>query len=179
LLAAESDPRAAILSILREVEAGVAGANRSVATATSNQQRIGAEIDEHRRQILNWQNKAREELSGKREAAARRALMRKREVEDLVAGLEQQLTAAVSTREQLETTRRALEARLAEARRLQERLLSQQTGSGINDTAVHSMSDTQVLGADGEEIPEEPQRRDPAIEDELDALRRELGQADS
>ena len=51
LVAREEDPQAAILSIIREIEAGVAGANRSVATATSNQQRIQAEIDEHLRQV--------------------------------------------------------------------------------------------------------------------------------
>ncbi|WP_339912157.1 PspA/IM30 family protein, partial [Symmachiella dynata] len=60
LLDREADPHAAILSILREMEAGVAGANRSVATATSNQQRIQSEIDDHRRHIAHWQDKARE-----------------------------------------------------------------------------------------------------------------------
>ncbi len=179
LLAKESDPRAAILSILREMEAGVAGANRSVATAISNEERIASEIDEHRRQILTWQEKAREELAAGREEAARRALMRKREVEDLIAGLEQQHSAAVSTREQMETTRRALEARLAEARRLQEHLHNQQSSTLTDDTVHNALSDTQVLNDD--EATDEPETtaHDPEIEDELNALRRELGQADS
>lgn len=179
LLAREADPYAAILSIIREIEAGVAGANRSVATATSNQQRIQAEIDEHLRQVEHWRQQARAEVTSGREEAARRALMRKREVEDLVAGLEQQLAAAKSTREQLETTRRALEARLAEGRRIQELLLSQQSGAGMGDTAHGSLADTKVLTA--EELEEDRSvsiGRDPAIEDELNALKRELGQTD-
>lgn len=180
LLDREADPHAAILSILREMEAGVAGANRSVATATSNQQRIQSEIDDHRRHIAHWQDKAREELSAGHEEAARRALMRKREVEDLIAGLQQQHTAAVSTSEQLETTRRALEARLAEARRLQEQILSQSNASSANDTVDNLLNDTQVLGAepDANESDEVPTGRDPVIEDELAALRRELEQKD-
>jgi len=180
LLDREADPHAAILSILREMEAGVAGANRSVATATSNQQRIQSEIDEHRRHIVHWQDKAREELSAGHEEAARRALMRKREVEDLIAGLQQQHTAAISTSEQLGTTRRALEARLAEARRLQEQILSQSSASSANDTVDNLLDDTQVLGAeaDDDDSADIPTGRDPIIEDELAALRRELEQKD-
>lgn len=179
LLADEADPRAAILSILREIEAGVAGANRSVATATANQQRIQTEIDEHRQHVEHWHGKAREELSSGREEAARRALMRKREVEDLIAGLQQQHAAAVSTSQQLETTRRALEARLAEARRLQEQLVTAANAPSSNDTVEYLLSDTKVLGQDGEEVvPDQTTGRDPAIEDELAALRRELEKND-
>lgn len=177
LLSEETDPAAAIAEILREIEAGVAGANRSVATATANERRINAEIDEHRQQVFFWQDKAREELSAKREQAARRALMRKREVENLIAALEQQHAAAVSTSEQLETTRRALEARLAEARRLQEQLINQLDG-GNDETAVNLLSDTQVFNDVVEETVEPNETRDPAIEDELEALRRELEQTD-
>lgn len=179
LLEREADPQAAIFSILREMEAGVAGANRSVATATSNQQRIQSEIDEHRQHIAHWQDKARQELSARHEEAARRALMRKREVEDLIAGLQQQLTAAVSTCQQLETTRRALEARLAEARRLQEQLLSQSTDLSANDTVDNLLDDTQVIGEEADDDDSNiPIGRDPIIEDELAALRRELEQND-
>lgn len=176
LLAEESDPRSAVLVILREMEAGVAGANRAVATATANEQQISREIDEHHDQVLFWRDKAREELGNGRDESARRALMRKREVEDLIAGLEQQREAAVSTREQLETTKRALDARLAEARRLQDELIRQQTTSSTGDTVTDALSETQVI--DDADASSEDSGRDPAIEDELDALRRELGQAD-
>jgi len=175
LLEKEQDPSSAILSILQEIEAGVAGANRSVTTAASNLQQIQNEIEEHRRQVTHWKEKAREELSTNREEAARRALVRKREVEDLIAGLDQQYAAAVATREQLETTRRALEARLAEARRLNEEFRRIQSGSGTSDTVTYTLSDTKVLHpGEVEAIKEEIEQRDPVIEDELAALKREL-----
>ncbi len=56
------------------------------------------------------------------------ALLRKREVGDLVAGLEQQLTASLATRDHLQTTLRAIEARRAEAQRLATQL---RTGAPI------------------------------------------------
>ena len=128
-------------------------------TAQGNEDRIRGEVEEHSRQITHWSDKAKEHLVAGVEDQARLALVRKREVEDLVAGLEQQLLAAEQTREHLATTFRALEARLAEARRRQQG------------------------GADGEEASatdagaESNSAASSEIEDELAALKRELGQS--
>ena len=141
------------------MDAGMAGARRSMQTAQGNEDRIRGEVEEHSRQITHWSDKAKEQLVAGAEDQARLALVRKREIEDLVAGLEQQLLAAEQTREHLATTFRALEARLAEARRRQQ-------SSADGEEPADTDSGTGSSPAASSEI-----------EDELAALKRELGQS--
>lgn len=159
LLAEADDPMAALQEIIAEMEAGMTGARRSMQTAQANEDRIRSEVEEHSRQITHWSNRAKEHLVAGAEDQARLALVRKREVEDLIAGLEQQLLAAEQTREHLATTFRALEARLAEARR------RQQTGTDEEKSSENAdqQSPNSVVSSE--------------IEDELAALKRELGQS--
>ena len=159
LLADADDQAAALQEIIAEMDAGMAGARRSMQTAQGNEDRIRGEVEEHSRQITHWSNKAKEHLIAGVDDQARLALVRKREVEDLVAGLEQQLLAAEQTREHLATTFRALEARLAEARRRQQGGADGEESSGGN-TATEPGSAAAL-----------------EIEDELAALKRELGQS--
>lgn len=165
ILAEESDPRAALAEILREMEEGLAGAKRSVTTATANQQRFEAELAEHRAKIDFWTTRAKEELTAGHEELARRAIVRKHEIVDLIAGLEQQLQAAIATREHLHTTQRALEARLAEARRKQAEL---QTGSNPDAETPTATAATTV--------PSSPEDTavSAQVDAELEALKREL-----
>ena len=115
LLNEATDPRAAIAEIISEMQEGLAGAQRSVNTAFASEQRFEKEIAEHRQSVVTWTSRAREQLASGSEQDARQSLMRKREVEDLIAGLEQQHKAATATKQHLATIQRALEARLAEA----------------------------------------------------------------
>jgi phage shock protein A len=124
LLSAAADPRTAIDAIVREINEGLAGARRSTTTAAAQIDRIATELEEHRRHAAEWLAQARTELTAGREDAARTALVRKQEVDAVVAGLEQQQTAARATHEHLVTVLRALEGRLAEARRRQRELAS-------------------------------------------------------
>jgi phage shock protein A len=117
LLSKSPDPQAAIEQILREMDEGLSGARRTVATATANEERLAREVEEHRIFAATWAEKAKEHLRQHREDDARQALLRKREVEDLLAGLMQQHQSAVATREHLATMHRAIEARYAEAQR--------------------------------------------------------------
>ncbi len=150
------------------MEEGVAGANRSVTTAQASVERIEQELKEHSSQIEQWTAKAKQELSSGAEDAARLALMRKSEVEDLVAGLEQQQQAAVTTRNHLTTMQRAVEARLSEAKRrlhqLEADLPSGETASQVTETSHLASPIT----------PNESRQQQ--IEAELDALKKELGQ---
>lgn len=122
LLSEAADPRVAIAEIVLEMQEGLAGARRSVNSASQAEQRLQREIDEHQAQVAAWADKARERLKAGSEDGARQSLLRKREVEDLLAGLQQQHRAAIATREHLATIQRALDARLAEALRRQEEL---------------------------------------------------------
>ncbi len=163
ILAKEADPRAAIEQILFEIHEGVAGAERSLNTARKNSAAIAQEIADHRTQAERWAAQAREALVRGAEDAARKALVRKSEQTDLVAGLEQQLESARHLVEHLTTMHRALEARLADAHRKRKELLGEDATA-----ASPSAEDSQERTADFGRY------RD--VEDELAALKRELGQ---
>lgn len=161
LLAEADNPQEALTQIIREMDEGLSGAKRSVTAATASEQRLLAEITEHKNQAASWATEARRHVTAGDDNAARQSLLRKREVENLIAGLEQQLAAAVTTREHLSTTLRALEARLAEARRREATLASPTPAAATSSSRLH-------------ESPAASQRDD-LIEAELEALRRELG----
>lgn len=117
LIESAENPRSALAEIIHEMSEGVIGAERSVKTALNNVGRIESEIGEQRQAVAEWIGRAEEALRQSEEAQARAALERKLEVEDLIAGLEQQLRAAIATRDHLQTLWHALQARLADARR--------------------------------------------------------------
>jgi len=155
LLAQAEDPHAAIAEIIREMREGLSGAQRSVNTAGASEERLRLEIDSHRIQIDMWTGKAREQLLAGIETDARQSLLRKREVEDLIAGLAQQHRAAIATREHLATMQRALEARLAEALRRKESLggpIQEEAPSNVPSylTAPHSITEDRHREVDAE-----------------------------
>ena len=165
LLHETDDPRAAIADIVREMQEGLAGAQRSVNTAANSESRLLCEIEGHRVAASSWTEKARGHLVSKSESAARECLLRKREVEDLIAGLEQQHKAAVATKEHLATMQRALEARLAEALRKQvsfSAALEEAGEAASSNTALHPANVA-------------PDDRQDQIDAELEALKREMG----
>jgi len=162
MLAREAEPATAIRKIITEMEAGLAGARRSVTTATANEERLGNELVELDQQAEQLTEEAREALREADESAARVALLRKQEVADVAGGLQQQLKAARATREHLTTTLRALEARLSEARRRQ--------------TELEATPKAQAVASrKGSVLEDDPRAHE--IESELAALKRELGQA--
>ncbi|MBS0265390.1 MAG: PspA/IM30 family protein [Planctomycetes bacterium] len=165
LVAHQADPASAMARIISEIEEGLAGARRSVAAAGNSEERLQSERAERQKQAAWWANQARQELAADHEDDARQALMRKKETEDLVAGIEQQIAAASSTRAHLTTTMRAIEARLAEARRIQQERLAQGTpvASARSETVV---AETFPPAVDT--------TRAAQIEAELEALKREL-----
>ncbi|MEQ8854488.1 PspA/IM30 family protein [Gimesia sp.] len=167
LLENADDPIQEIEQIIAEMKEGLAGANRSVKTATSNERAIQQDLEEHQQQIFQWKEAAKNALALGDEAEARNSLVRKQEIEDLKAGLEQQHRAAVATREHLTTTLHALEARLAEARRKQVELTQQ---AGISDAPTEEATE-----APEPESTVTPSRSE-QIDSELAELKRELGQ---
>jgi phage shock protein A len=168
LLRGEPDPAAALRRVIGEMEEGLTGARRSVATAAASADRLQSEIQEQRSRVDHWMDKARSELAAGREDQARLAIVRKQELDDVIAGLEQQFNAAVATREHLQTTLRALEARLHEARRK----LSELETRGLTDTADPAARDALPQPEDIRDLDETRARR---IEAELAELKRSLG----
>jgi len=162
LLAEAADPVAALRDIISEMREGLAGAKRSVATATASEARLTGEIEAERRAAELWDERARGELLRGKESEARDCLLRKRELTDLIAGLEQQHRAAQATKDHLETMQRALEARLAEALRRYESL--GETLPTHGETSVVDFSPPAVVS--------DPQRE---IDADLEQLKRQLG----
>ena len=117
ILEQSEDPREVLADVIAEMREGLAAAERSVKTARKNEAAVRAEIDQHQTEADRWLDQARTLIKSGEDAEARNALMRKREVEDLVKGLDQQLAAAEGTREHLTTTWHALTARLSDAQR--------------------------------------------------------------
>ncbi len=160
LLAAAADPQAALAEIIREMEQGITGAQRCMRTAAENERRLRAEVDEQRKQSDYWVSQAREHLGANNEELARLDLLRKHEVENLLAGLEIQLKAAAGTREHLTTTFHALESRLADARR--------------RFTALSEPEPEEVSTPASPASPTAPRRATDVIDVELAALKREM-----
>ncbi|TWT63007.1 PspA/IM30 family protein [Rubinisphaera italica] len=138
LLKDSDDPQGTLRDVIREMEEGLGGAQRSVQSAQQSRQRLVAELDESREQSEHFDQQAIQLLQANDENGARMALYRKKEASDLMAGLEQQVSVANSTYEALMTTYRALEARLAEARRK----LNDLGGSESADSQYGSLSET-------------------------------------
>lgn len=163
ILANAEDQKAALEEIVFEMNEGVAGAERSVKTASQNVSNIEVEIGDQRDEIAGWVKQAQSALADGEEVKARQALERKHEVEDLIAGLEQQLEAAISTRDHLRTMKNALQARLADANR---RLALLAAGE---DASV------EVAPTEVDEHDEVPTDRKSRVEAELEALKRQMG----
>tara|TARA_R110002111_G_scaffold262702_1_gene340318 strand:+ start:14618 stop:15187 length:570 start_codon:yes stop_codon:yes gene_type:complete len=167
LLDNAADPVKEIEQIIAEMKEGLAGAHRSVKTATANQRALQKELQEHHQQILQWKTAAKDALTAGDELEARNSLVRKQEIEDLMAGLEQQHQAAVATCEHLTTTLYALEARLAEAKRKQLELTEK-----MGTAQAPAQADSELPAIESALSPS----RSEQIESELAALKRELGQ---
>jgi len=156
-----ANPSQTLGEIIHEMEDGLAGAQRSVQTAEKNRLRLQQELEEASRQADHFDQQARTALQNNDENAARTALYRKKEANDLKAGLEQQVSVAQSTHEALMTTYRALEARLAEARR-------KMTEYGISEpeqSRYSSLTDTAH------------EARQSEIEEELESLKKQMSQS--
>jgi phage shock protein A len=164
ILANESDPETAVQQIIDEMQEGLAGAERSMRTARGNEQRLSDELEELGAQVDTWTVRATQALQADNETAARDALLRKTEVEDLIAGLEMEFSRAAETRIQLQTTVRGLEARMADARRKQQQLLS---GNIRSEDVPADTKSPEPIRLD--------ESRSRQIDDELAALKKQLG----
>lgn len=160
-----ADPESILRDVIREMEEGLAGARRSVRSSDGNRSRIREEIEQHEAQMRKWVERAKQSLADNNENAAREALTRKVELEDLLDGLRPELEAAESTFQHMLRIRKALEARHSEAmRRLSEMTGHEEPVRLESETAVHATSQSQ-------------QEKQDEVEAELAELRRQLGES--
>ena len=166
LIRQSPDPQVAARQIVHELEEGVAGARRSARTAAGAADRCDCEIQQNQSQIVYWNSQAKSDLSEGNESGARLSLIRKKEVEDLIVALQREQQAAKSTHEHLQTVLRAVEARLAEARRICRELTPE---SSVISHASSAQIEHSLLNPAEVDIHREQQ-----IDEELERLRREL-----
>jgi phage shock protein A len=126
LLDRAENPERMIAQIVREMEEGLAQARGYTATAIAAERRLTRELEHNRAEAQHWHERARTALNQDREDLARRALVRKKEHQALVHSLQLQHEQARATSARVRASLRALEARLAEARRKQRALLARQ-----------------------------------------------------
>lgn len=167
ILAGAEDPEQTLEEIIAEMRQGVMSAQRTVRAAASQEEALRAEVEDQSRQVSYWAQQARRELEQGRENDARHSLRRKKEVEDLVAGLQREHESARRSAEERVTTLHALEARLADAIRRRAAL------SG--NSHASSDADRELDVQHAAEPVEISQERDDEIEAELAALKREIG----
>jgi len=120
------DPERMIKQIIREMEENIGKAKAGVIEAIASEKQLQKDLEQHRRQSAEWQQKAEEALRGNREELARAALTRKKEHDNLIKALEPSWEAAKNTSERLKTQLHALEAKLEEARRKRGTLVARQ-----------------------------------------------------
>lgn len=164
ILKSADDPLTAIAQVISEMEEGLSGCERCVSRAERAASDLRGELDEYASQVSGWMDKAKSALAKGDEDAAREALLRKKEVEDLLAGLEREHRAAVATHDSLKTTLRALEARISEARRRAREMESGEEASPDTGDVEISSVESSIEAS-----------RSDMIEDELAELRRQLG----
>lgn len=165
ILTTSDDPITAISQVIGEMHEGLAGCERCVRRAERTADELQSELNEYAKQVSEWMEKAKTALAAGDEEAAREALLRKKEVEDLLAGLEREHRAAQATHESLKTTLRALEARISEARRRQ----SQMEAGGDGEESTGEDAEVSELESTIEAS------RSQLIEDELAELRKQMG----
>ena len=163
ILEASDDPATTLREVVEEMEEGLTSARRVARTSGSNRDRLQKEIAAHTTQLNDWLTKAKAALSNGDESAARDALTRKVEIEDLIEGLTPELEAANKTWQNMLRIQKALEARHAEAIRRMTELTGETPSVRLeSETAVHAITQSQ-------------QEKSTEVEAELQALRKQLG----
>src|SRR5262249_45702357 len=131
LLDKAENPERMLAQIIREMEEGLGRARQQAATAIALDRRLKRELQQHQQEAFNWKEPPRLALASNREDLVRQALARKIEHDDLAHGLLTQYSSAQETSSQVRAALRALELRLAEARRKQKTLLARHRAAKI------------------------------------------------
>jgi phage shock protein A len=126
-----------IKQIIREMEENIARAKDGVVDAIASEKALRQDVDRHRGQSAQWQDKARSALKSGNEQLARTALTRKNEHDKILESLEPALQAAVNTSAGLKDQLKALEAKLNEAKRKRSSLVARQRAAEARQDLTH------------------------------------------
>lgn len=111
------DPEKMLKQAVREMETALNQAMDGAAKVIANEKRLAKQLADWRSQADQLKHRAKQAITRGDDDAARHALVRKRECEQLAAALEDQRTAAEHAARRLRRQIEAMRVRLAEARR--------------------------------------------------------------
>lgn len=130
------DPEKMIKQIIQEMEENLGRAKEGVVDAIASEKKLRQDVESHRSQSAEWQEKARTALQSGDEELARSALIRKQEHDKVLKSLEPAYRSASNTSAALKDQLRALEAKLDEAKRKRSSLVARQRAA----EASHGMT---------------------------------------
>lgn len=144
LLNKAEEPDKVLEQLLVEMRQQYREAKVQVGRAIADEKRLQTQLNEEEAQVSHWENKARLALRSGNEDLAKRALLRKREVEgrvesfrkqwsDQKAAVEGLKVALVKLNEKIEEARRQKDVLIARHKRAQAQQEIQNTLSGIGD----------------------------------------------
>lgn len=138
------DPEKMIKQVISEMQDKLEEARAGTAQAIAAEKRLKQEVDTNRQQLEQWQQKAMQAVQSDNDDLARKALMRKKEHEHVLAGLEPQSDAAYNASENLKVQLQALQAKLAEAKRKQSALVARTRAAEAQKDIQKSLSKIDV-----------------------------------
>ena len=118
------NPEKMLKQIIREMEEAIGGAKRNLAQAMAGQKKLDKELQTNKRLRDEWQRKAQEAVGLDNDELARRALSRKKEHETLIESLQDQHGSAQQAVDSMRKTLKALDAKLADAKRRKQILVA-------------------------------------------------------
>ncbi len=206
LITRAEDPEKMIRQMILEMEEAVNKATASVGTAVANEKRLERQYLEKQDQIEAWQKKAELAVEAGEDDLARRALERKAANQEATHDLEVALEESRKTSSQLKQQLTQLKAKLDEARTRQGTLIARRRAaearkqiarglSGVGEDAFSSFErfrqriETEEAEAEAHQemasadpsLEEEFSKleRKSTVEDELNALKKKMGQKDA
>lgn len=120
------DPEKMLAQIIREMEEKIQECRTGVAKAIAAEKQLRRELDSNEHQAAEWDKRARQAVDQGKDDLAREALLRKKEHADLAGSLTGQWEQCKATADKLKASLRALEAKVAEARRKKDTLIARQ-----------------------------------------------------
>ncbi len=111
------DPEKMLKQAVREMEETIAEVTNQTAKAMANETTLSRELERNRAQQQQWQARAEKAVEEGNDNLARKAIGRKKEHEQLVTALDDQLEAAQEASVSLRRQLAAMKAKLAEGKR--------------------------------------------------------------
>ncbi len=187
MISKAENPEKMLNQLITDMNKQLIESKRSVAAAIADEKKLERQIAEHRAKTDEWEKRARLALKSGDDELAKKALVRKQEIEGAVAELEKQHGRQHDSVEKLKSGLRGLQHKLEEAQRKKNLLIArakraetqkrlQETLSGMSDTSAFEAFDRMSqrmddMEAQNEALEElENQRDETTVEERFRAL---------